>query len=114
MTQDFSHVPPPDPEYFWWFSVGEKLPIGNQKFTIQLKEILPEQGAAELILVLDEHITTGILILHKPVVLMRNGRTLDIMTTATLRVVEPNRIAVQMTFNPKYFKECASPELPVN
>jgi hypothetical protein len=99
---DTAHVPPPNPENYWWFAHRERIDyipgIGLQLIAIDLNN-----KRAMMNLIVKDKPIRDYLELDAPVVALRlpNGEPL---LTLTLRAVETDRVGLQVTGHPDHLK----------
>jgi hypothetical protein len=111
---DIAHVPPPDPENYWWFDHGQKRLVGTDNIALQLIAIDLTRRRAMFNLWINGKPIRDYLNLDAPCVAIRVQGTYEPMLTVTLRAVEENRVALQVTANPKYFHEVPADSQVVN
>lgn len=99
---DIAHVPPPNPENFWWFNHQQRIDyipgVGIQLIAIDLNN-----KRAMMNLILNDKPIRDYLEMDAPVVALRlpNGEPL---LTLTLRDVEKDRVALQVTGHPDHLR----------
>jgi hypothetical protein len=103
-SYDISHVPPPNPENYWWFEHRQKIDVMPPTVALQLIAIDLNNNRAMMNLVLNGKAIRDYLELDAPVVALRlpDGEPL---LTLTLRVVQTDKIGVQVTYNQSQWTE---------
>lgn len=96
-----SHVPPPDPEYFWPFAAGQRRVISPQApisaFTVTTIHETHIDGVQQL----GDTIVHGTLRLDEPCIIEKSARTGEPLVTLTLRKIDNGIAYLQVTVNPK-------------
>lgn len=101
---DVSHVPAPDPAYFWWFEKNNKLNVTNDgKLSLQLIAIDAPNNRAMFNLIVNDKPIRDYLEIDAPCVAIRTESLIP-MLTLTLREIAAEKVAVQVTANMTIFE----------
>ncbi len=96
-SRDVRHVPTPDPNNWWDFTVGQERNIGTGlKFRVDTLHADHIEGTQTL----GTQIVQGELWLDAPVVIARDAITNEPHVTLTLRAVDENVAGIQITAHP--------------
>lgn len=96
---DTSHVPPPDPDKFWPFAIGQERMIGLEPYLSFRLDAIHEtfiEGTETL----GEQVVQGRLFIDRPVVISK-WTSGEPEVTLTLRRIEDGTAFLQVTANPK-------------
>lgn len=99
-SPNVSHVPPPDPAYFWPFTEGQTRSVAvfrNAAASLRLDKLGDGWADFTMILTPGREIPDN-LWLDRPVVMLKNPAG-EPMITVTLRAIEGGKAYLQMTGN---------------
>lgn len=108
-STDIDHVPPPNPENFWWFEHREcrALDTGGTFLKLIAIDLRNDRALFRLQLPIPGGIKQDFLNLDAPCVMIRIFETQEPMITVTLRRIESDRVALQVNYNQRFLHEVA-------